>query len=144
VQPYLHGFGAFGRKPNVREGDAVLLARLIADARVHDFFGIYDAIRALGPQAAALREPMVGRVLAARFPEAADVRADLEARLEAEVVPRRVLDDRMWQLTLARLSKPVETFVKPRSLSGTQETFEAHLRTRLARFSPTTAADRTS
>ncbi len=62
--------------------------------------------------------------------------ADLEALIEADTVPRRVLGDRMWQLTLARLGKPVESFVKPINLSGTQAGFEANLRSRLTHYRP--------
>ncbi len=233
VRLYLKGFGAFGRKPDVRDGDVDLLARLIADGRARDFFGIHDAIKAVGPRAAALREPMIARVLTARVPEdreparllggalaslpadlfatptpdelrlladderrrwagglvrrqadrggaagpdlvriiaqaytrplpthgplagdrlddaeaavqalcllgpeAADVLPNLEALIEAGVVPSRVLDERTWQLTLARLGKPVESFMKPINLSGTQDSFQANVQNRLTRFRP--------
>jgi hypothetical protein len=233
VRPLFDSMGSFGKRPDVRPGDAALVARLIEDPRVRELSGVHQPIRALGPESAGLRAPMVGRVLAARYPEdrgpartlggalsglpaglfaertpdeeklladgdrrrwatglvlrqadrgaaaapdlvriieqayarplprksyddpdrlddagaavhalcllgpeAALALRSLDALSETGTVPRRVLDSRNWQLMLARLGKPVESFSKPDSLSGTQEAFEERLRSSLVRFKP--------
>jgi hypothetical protein len=69
VRPLFDAMGSSRKRPDVRPGDAALVARLVADRRIRDFSGIHQPIRALGPEAAALRGPMVRRVLAASYPE---------------------------------------------------------------------------
>ena len=233
VRPLFDSMGPFGKPPDVRLGDAALVARLLADRRVRNFSGIHQPIKALGPDAAALREPMVRRVLVSSYPEdrgpartlgsalsalpaglfakptpeeeqllgdgerrrwasglvlrqadrgaaaapdlvriieqayarpvpkrsyndpdrlsdanaavhalcllgpeAGFVLPSLEALIQTGSVPPRALDSRDWQLMLARLGKPVESFTKPDNLSGTQGSFEENLRSRLSRFKP--------
>ena len=233
VRPLFEAMGPVGKPPDVRPGDGALVARLVTDRRVRDFAGIYRPIKALGIDAAALRGPMVRRVLASNYPDdrgpaqtlgsalsalpagvfakptpeeeqlladadrrrwasglvlrqadrgstvapdlvriieqayarplpkrsyddpdrlsdasaavhalcllgpdAGFVLPSLEALIQTESVPPRALDSRDWQLMLARLGKPVESFTKPDNLSGTQEAFEERLRRQLVRFKP--------
>jgi hypothetical protein len=80
-----------------------------------------DAVRIafcqLGPAAA----PALPRLMA------------LERERDAAHLP---WGDREWTFALARMGKPVESFVKPDNLSGTTEQFHANLRRRLANFRP--------
>jgi hypothetical protein len=69
-------------------------------------------------------------------PAAGFVLPSLEALIQTGSVPPRALDSGDWQLMLARLGRPVESFVKPENLSGTQDGFEGRLRSRLSRFKP--------
>ncbi|HEX8416010.1 MAG TPA: hypothetical protein VF641_00260, partial [Methylobacterium sp.] len=69
VRPLFDAMGSFGKRPDVRPGDAALVARLIGDPRPRDFLGIHQPIKALGSDAAALRGPIAARILAARVPE---------------------------------------------------------------------------
>jgi hypothetical protein len=83
VRSYLDGFSSFGRRPDVRPEDLPLLARLVADGRVRDFIGIYEAIKALGPDSAGLRGAMVARILSASYPQDREPTRYLGAALEA-------------------------------------------------------------
>ncbi|MDO7842839.1 hypothetical protein [Sphingomonas immobilis] len=70
-------------------------------------------------------------------PDAASALPRLEALDREGLFWRGLTDSRDWQLTLARIGKPVDSFAKPENLSGTEENFRRNLRNRLDRFDPT-------
>ena len=103
------------------------LAALMADGPAHANLAAKESARAgiAGVRVALCR---LG-------PDASGALPAIEA-LERERLFGRFSDDRDWQLTLARLGRPVEAIPKPPNLSGTEATFHAHLRRRLANFDP--------
>ncbi|GJD96068.1 hypothetical protein [Methylobacterium iners] len=83
VQPLFDSMGSLGKRPDIYPGDVALVARLIGDARLRDFPPVHQPIRALGPEAAALRGPIVAWILAARVPEDREPARTLGRALEA-------------------------------------------------------------
>jgi hypothetical protein len=60
----------------------------------------------------------------------------IEALVAAGHMPQRELDELPWQLTLARLGRPIESFRSPPNHSWSDAQLQDSLRRRLARFSP--------
>lgn len=63
-------------------------------------------------------------------------RAAVEALVADGHMPAGALDDRRWQLTLARLGRPIESFRSPPNQNRTDAQLQQGLRERLARFNP--------
>jgi hypothetical protein len=84
------------------------------ESALHAVDGVQVALCRMGPAAAAAL-PVI-------------------ATLEREGLFGRRSEERDWQLTLARLGRPVESIPKPANLSGTDENFHRNLHARLDRF----------
>jgi hypothetical protein len=222
----------------LRPGDAELVERIISDPRTSQLGGIWHVIRKMGPESVRLRDPIVKRLLAARYPDdqqtgrqigpalsalpagifatptddevrllddpdrrnwatglvarqadrgaaavpiltrilvegwsrplpeekshrtrdvaaaqaarrglcvlgpvAQSVLPAIEGLVAAGHIPQRELDDRPWQLTLARLGRPIESFRSPPNHNWSDAQLQDSLRQRLARFNPARDCD---
>ncbi|MBX9930403.1 MAG: hypothetical protein K2Y56_02510 [Methylobacterium sp.] len=122
VRPLFDTMDSFGKRPDIRPGDAALVARLIADTRLRDFFGIYYPIKALGPDAATLRGPMVARILAARMPEDREPARTLGRALSAlppGVFAERTADEALLLADLDRRRWAVGLVLRQADRGGT-------------------------
>lgn len=94
VRPVLRDVGEQGPVP----GDAALLATLLADPRLRDYEGLGRAVRRLGAEGALLRDVMVRRVLAGRFP--GDVHLGALGHALRELPPGTFATLTPWEETL--------------------------------------------
>ena len=127
-----------GRQADRGRAAVPLLTRLLdAQVRLLAALTADRKSRADDPRRTSARAGIDGvRVALCRLgPEASGALSTIEV-LEREQLFTRFAGEREWQLTLARLGRPVEAIPKPPNLSGTTERFHAQLRRRLERFDP--------
>lgn len=71
--------------------------------------------------------------------DAAPALSQVEQMIATGIVPSSKatgFDGMEWNITLARLGKPIDTLMKPKDMSGTDESHRANIRRRLANFDP--------